>query len=355
MSHAALLGDVEVPVTYSPQEAVGLLQQMGVVGAGGGGFPAYKKYEQPPNTLVVNAAESEPGYYADKLLLRDEPEAVIDVFDWMARTFSIQTSIIVAEEVAQPYLAEFEELARELRNFSIAYIPSKYKLGQERALVRAALGVEVGPKELPQDHGIVVNNNETLWNIYRAAFRERPVVTKFVHLYGEVTPLTVYEAPVGTLAEDLLAIHGTQLEDVEDCKLYDGGPILADLASKRVGNHALYPVHRTTNALLFVDPDKDRPRNAHYPAPDWEDHHNSIEAPWAPTTIQEVQDQVDRVRIPLTGRFQTPGPANVEVGDTVEVGDLLTEPATGELSVGCHASIPGEVTSVTRDIVEIMR
>lgn len=327
------------------------MQEMGIVGAGGGGFPTYAKYQKPPQVLVVNAAESEPGYYADKLLLRDEPEALIDVFDYLDRCFSIEVAIIGAEEVAEPYMEELEELAEDLEKFSIGYFDSKYKYGQERALCKVLLGVEIPASDIPPDHGIVVNNNETLWNVYRAVFEAKPVTTKFMHLYGEVEPLTVYEAPIGTLACDLLEIHGTDPSDFAECDLWDGGPILSDKVASPMGDEPMVPITRTTNAFLVADPDK-HPKNQYYPDPDFE--HNSIDVPWAADEIVQVRDQVDRVRVPRQPAFGEPAELVVEEGDTVELDQTLGHPSDG-LSVGLHASIPGEVTEITEEHVEIQR
>lgn len=351
MSHTASLGEVDVPVTWSPADAIGVMREAGIVGAGGGGFPTYKKYEQPPRVLVVNAAESEPGYYADKLLLREEPEALVDVFDYLDACFSMDVAIIGAEEVAQPYMGELEELARDLRKFSVGYFDPKYKYGEERALCRELLGIDIPASDLPIDHGIVVNNNETLWNVYKAVFQAEPVTTKFTHFYGEVEPLTVYEAPIGTLAEDMFRIHGSDPDAYADCQLWDGGPILSEKVADPIGEDPKVPLTRTSNAFLVTDPDK-HPKNRHYPDPSYE--HNTIEAPWAADEIVNIEDEVDRVRVPRNDAVGQPAKLTVEEGDDVKKGDAIGRPTEG-LSVGLHASIPGTVTEITEEHVEIQR
>lgn len=353
MPHTAILGDKEVPVTFSPDDAVGLMRESGIVGAGGAGFPTYVKYQTPPRTMVVNAAESEPGYYADKLLLRDEPEALIDIFDWLDQTFSIDTTIIGAEDVAKPYMTELEELAKDLGNFSIGYFDSKYKYGQERALCKVLLGMEIPASDLPSDHGIVVNNVETLWNMYRAIFQAHPVTTKFLHLYGEVDPLTVYEAPVGTLFTDLLEIHGTDPADVADFQLWDGGPILSDKVADPIGEADPVPVSKTTNGWLVADPSHSQPKNRYYPHPDYE--HNSIDVPWAADEIVNVEAEVPRVRVPRDVPFGDQAKLCVEEGESVEIGDTLGHARPGSLSVAIHASIPGTIEAITDAYVEIVR
>lgn len=353
-THTSVLGNVEIPVTYSPEEAVGLMQEAGVVGAGGAGFPTYVKYKETPQAMAINAAESEPGYYADKLLHRDEPEAFINVFEWMKATFSMEIMLIIAEDVAKPYMNKVEELADKLHNFSIAYIEPKYKYGQEKALLKAAMGLNIPKKEIPPEHGFIVNNTESIFNIYRAVFRERPVITKFTHVYGEIgDDVKAFEAPVGALAEDLIRVYGAEPSDFQDCYLYDGGPILSEKVADPIGKECLVPLTKTTNAFLVVHPDKDRVKKKHYPHPDYK--HNTIDCPWAPDKIINIEEDIHRVRVPLTGKFQKPGRLDVKVGDEVRARDTLAEPATEGFSVGVHASIDGKITQITDDWIEIIR
>ncbi len=344
---------LEGPITWSPQEAVGILQESGIVGCGGAGFPTYVKYAKPQPTLLVNAAESEPGYYCDKLQLRDEAREMANVFEVLRGLFDMERFVVGAEDVAEPYLGDLEAIAEEEGGFEVRYFESKYKYGQEKALCKVVLDLEIPRDQLPQHQGVIVNNNETLRNIYRALVRGEPVTTKLLHVYGEgCEGVKAFEAPVGTLATDLLELADVNIAEVSDCFLYDGGPILSDRVMDPIGESADAPVRRNTNGFLVVHPDKDRPRNAYYPTEDFE--HNSIDMPWAPTEIVDVTESIDRVRVPRTVPFGEPAQVRVRPGDTVERGDDIGLAPSG-LGVGLHASIPGEVTSLTPEYVEITR
>ena len=70
-SRTTILGDnvaemkqrsLEEVKTLSAEEAVEIMRQAGIVGAGGGGFPTYFKYKAAQPHLIVNT-ESEPGYW----------------------------------------------------------------------------------------------------------------------------------------------------------------------------------------------------------------------------------------------------------------------------------------------------
>lgn len=344
---------VELPVTFSKDEAVGLLQYAGIVGCGGAGFPTYVKYRNPQPTVLVNAAESEGGYYANKLLLRDRPDALVNLFNYLRLVFGIKNFIVGVEDVARPYCTRLEELEARTGLFRMAYFEPLYKYGQEKALAERVLGVKIGKGQIPPDLGIIVNNNETLYNMYRALFQNKPVTTKQFQIFGEVQPIGVYEAPIGSLVTDILKVHGTDPTTVANCKLYDGGPILADLVMGSVGLSEPHAVRPTTNGLLFVDPAKDRPRNRYYPNPSYE--HNTADAPWAPTKIENIETQIERVRIPVKPRFCKPPHVVVKVGDAVERDQAIARPASDGFSIGVCASIPGKVTAMTDDWVQIER
>ena len=49
-----------------------LLQNAGVVGAGGAGFPTYAKLADAADVLCINAAECEPLIYTDLTICREE-------------------------------------------------------------------------------------------------------------------------------------------------------------------------------------------------------------------------------------------------------------------------------------------
>ena len=50
----------------------------GIVGAGGAGFPTYKKLEATVDTVIANAAECEPLLYSDKDLIKKKSFGLIE-------------------------------------------------------------------------------------------------------------------------------------------------------------------------------------------------------------------------------------------------------------------------------------
>src|ERR1035441_7320053 len=54
--------------------SIGRLEELGIVGAGGGGFPTAVKFKAKVSLVIVNAAECEPLLHKDKELLQHHSE-----------------------------------------------------------------------------------------------------------------------------------------------------------------------------------------------------------------------------------------------------------------------------------------
>lgn len=319
------------------------IREAGIVGAGGAGFPTYVKYQKATPILVVNGAESEPGYYSDKLLFREHAREFAELFVFLEDIEAYERIIVGAEEVAKPYMEELERLAEDTEAFEVVYFPRIYKYGQERALVKLLLDREVPRKGIPPDVGATVNNNETLFNVYRAIIEGRPVTTKFLSVYGETPRHLCLEAPVGALAKDLVAHAGLPDPDLS-LLLFDGGPVLCDEVED--WTRAPYGIRKTTNGLMVVAPERAKTRAKSYPRED---------GPPPPERIENVEELVQRVRLALGGRFGAPARPEVEPGDRVRAGDRVAAAVPDKLSVPVHASIPGRVAEVTSEHIEIVR
>jgi Na+-translocating ferredoxin:NAD+ oxidoreductase RnfC subunit len=350
------------------EDVVKLFREMGLIGAGGAGFPTYFKYLTPTKILIVNAEEGEPGYEADKILLISQAEAFVEVFAALKKIFGFEQIFIGAKEKDKKLL----EPLREKYGFDIRYTPSIYGMGEEKWLTKAVTGLEVPPGKIPLHVGVTVNNVETVYNMYRALFLGQPVTEKYLNVYGEVAKQTVVLAPVGAYLVDILAMIGVDTTRYNKLAVLDGGPLMGDRVN--VGEHA---VTKKTNGFLVIEAAKYvadqvslRPLPGQ-PAPTWDDtlpeamKKLGLERylDWHPTPadVLDIRDKVTRVKIFMhqDGQRGKPSIPIVKVGDRVKVGDPIAKPLDGPindfnlLSVAHHASIDGVVTEVTEKFVRI--
>jgi Na+-translocating ferredoxin:NAD+ oxidoreductase RnfC subunit len=193
---------------------------------------------------------------------------------------------------------------------------------------------------MPPDVGKVVNNTETLLNVYNALFLGKPLTTKFFTLYGPETEAKVYEVPIGASVSEVLKISGLTAENSGHLSVLDGGPYLHDVSIEVLGEGDAY-VRRMTNALFLI------PRGTQGK------EYADIETECPEEGIVSLVGEISGVNLPLGGGLLRPATPLVSEGDEVEYGQKLGEPVDEGFSVGVWASLEGEISSIENDIVAI--
>ncbi|MCA3748142.1 MAG: proton-conducting membrane transporter [Rubrobacter sp.] len=352
----------------SREEAVEIMQHAGIVGAGGGGFPTYFKYKRPLPHLIVNATESEPGYWGDKLLHKIYLKEFLELFEAMKAIFEFEQISLGVHEKDREWYAEYQEHADD-GVYDVRYVPDTYALGEEKTLVKHSTDKRVprftnnpdGSRRpgMPPDVGIVVNNSETLLNVYRALFLGKPVTTVFFTVFGmekHIMDLKAYEAPVGTTVREILEISGIDVEEKivgasnvvgdgggsERYVVADGGPYINDILDGRAVKNGEAYIRRTTNSLLLIP----EGRQSKEYAPD-------IKTYPPKDGFVSLVGKVSSVRVPLAGGVLTPATPIVSEGDEVEYEQKIAEPAERGFSIGVWASMSGTVSSVGGGVIAI--
>ena len=350
------------------------LQQAGLSGAGGGGFPSYVKWQSLSETdkLLVNHQESEPNCYVDKWIGREYADELAILFDALLEE-SLETIIVGAKlKDRDPWVRPLEEAtgaavrtpddlpvdADAESGVVITYTDEKYELGMENVLLQQATGTILG-KDLPVDYGWIVQNTETIYNAWRAFAEDDPVLHKFVHVDGYLSdgsrvPHRMFKAPIGTSAEALLEAAGVDPDGLAaDRRLVEGGPGWCFKVQRPADR---YGVTKHTNCFMLLDEDdveKHRYGNERIDVIeplDWDHDDPDTE----PTPVDP-----DRVHIPIVTNeayadLVTGSTPLVEFGDGVSEGQLVAEPNTnGMFSVAHHSPISGEVADVTPREVEV--
>jgi electron transport complex protein RnfC len=337
----------------SKDEAVEIMRQAGIVGAGGGGFPTYFKWKNPQPRLIVNCTESEPGYWADKMLHREYFDEFLELFDVMKTVFGVEQIIMGVHFKDEEWFSRYDENADRL--YEVIHVPDKYSMGEEKTLIKNIFyedrekwvprRVELpdGNKRpgLPLDAGHIVNNSETLLNIYNAFFLGKPVTTKYLQVFGPDLPLKLYEAPLGASATELVSLAGVDVEaEAGKLSVIDGGPYLNEMGIESLGEGDAF-VRRTTNGFLVI------PRGV--ASKEFAD----IKTKSPEEGIVSLVGEVSGVDLPLGGRFLKPATPLISVGEEVEYGQKIGEPVDEGFSIGVWASMPGTVSSIEDDVVAI--
>lgn len=222
-----------------------ILQEKGIVGAGGAGFPTYAKLDERAEIVIMNCAECEPLLKLHRQLLEQNAEEIMRTFSMIAQTVGAREAVI---GIKKEYKATLNALHRYIDawpQMRIQLLDSAYPMGDEVVLIYEAAGRVIRPGGLPIEEGVAVFNVETVYNIYRALEQQVPVVDKLVTVVGEVEhPITV-RVPIGTSLEQTVSYAGEIL--AKEPVFLVGGPMMGNLCSMDT------PVTKTTNAVIVLE------------------------------------------------------------------------------------------------------
>jgi electron transport complex protein RnfC len=357
------------PATVAPTDIAEAIRSAGVSGAGGAGFPTYAKWEQIEEVegLLINHQESEPNFVKDRHLGREHAEELAQLINWLLET-AVSTVVIGTKEAYRGvWLGSLEaetdatvltpeELpidAETAPDVLIACTEDRYEFGMESVLLRAVADITIG-RDLPLDHGWLVQNTESMYHVYRALAEANPVTRKLVHVDGDTPRHRFLDVPVGTPATTLLAEAGRPGGPGESEILADGGPGWSFEIEERPDR---FGVRKRTNSLLIVDETLAAENTLG-------EGRINILGPqaWKSRKFETEPDRIDPpyVRIPLLtnetfGDVVSRSHPTVSPGDAVALGERIAEPADSGISNPQHASISGEVTEVTNTHVTIER
>ncbi len=185
------------------------LDGLGIVGAGGGGFPAAVKLRTKVATVIVNGAECEPLLHKDKELLQHQAAPMLRGLDVAMALVGAREGIVGVKEKHRAVLAALEpQLGANIR---LLPLRDTYPAGDEFVLVHDAIGRVIPPGGLPKDVGAVVLNVETLVNIGLG----QPVTHKYLTVAGAVREPVTLRVPVGmSIGEAIEAAGGPAGPDV---------------------------------------------------------------------------------------------------------------------------------------------
>ena len=229
-------------------ELKGVLQNAGVVGAGGAGFPSYAKLNEAADTIILNCAECEPLLKLHRQVMQHYAREIMTALTVVAEAVGAKQVIIA---IKPSYKKAVEAVKAQLEDFnmiSIGYLPEVYPAGDEVVTIYETTGRVVPPGKLPISVGVTVYNVETMLNAYYALTEGKGVTHKYITVTGEVKePVTLY-VPLGITVGEVIKLAGGTT--IEEYTLINGGPMTGNIVSE-------YDViTKTSNAILVMPNDQ---------------------------------------------------------------------------------------------------
>lgn len=199
----------------SPEEIVQAVQQTGLVGLGGAGFPTHVKLKPPEghkvHTVVINGCECEPFLTTDhRVMIEQAPDLIAGTKIFM-RALGAERAIIGTEDNKLDALAAVREALPDDCSITAEAVPTKYPQGAEKMLVKALLGVEIPSGSYPSSVGLAVFNVASTAQVGNLLPRGRGVIERVVTVTGPgVGNPGNYTVPIGTPLRFILEELGFQ-------------------------------------------------------------------------------------------------------------------------------------------------
>jgi len=206
------------------------VKEWGIVGAGGAGFPTYKKLDSRAHTIILNCAECEPLLNLHSQLLTHFTTNILSTLHKLAEILEAKPIVAIKES----YSEAIEAVGKHME---VAILKDLYPAGDEILLIHEVSGVTVPPGTLPIESGFIVLNVETVYNIHKAV----PVTHKWLTIAGEVDHPSTINVPVGATVKDVVK-HIT----IDNPAYIAGGPMMGRVVDSS------YEITKTTNAIIVL-------------------------------------------------------------------------------------------------------
>lgn len=234
----------------SKEEILKIIKEAGVVGLGGAGFPTHAKLriqdKKQVDSFLINLIECEPYITVDHCLALEKFDEISVGIEVLLNILEAQKAYLAVTDDRKELIKYLKIRTRTIKNIEIIILKHKYPQGEEKQLVKAALGRVVPKGKLPCDVGVVIDNLQTVYAVFEAVCRKKPFYEKVITVSGQAI-----KQP-----KNLLVRVGTMLQDIIDCcggiedkelKVIFGGPMMG-IAQDNLD----MPIIKETSAVLFM-------------------------------------------------------------------------------------------------------
>tara|TARA_B100000686_G_scaffold274382_1_gene292413 strand:- start:395 stop:2092 length:1698 start_codon:yes stop_codon:yes gene_type:complete len=250
---------------YSPQDIISILNDSGLRGLGGAGFPTGRKWEfvrrEPgPRLMAVNADEGEPGTFKDRYYIETDPHRFLEgtlIGAWAVQATDVyiylrdeypELHLVLQREINALISAGLDFTQLHLRRGAGAYI-----CGEESAMLESIEGKRGLPRHkppFPSQVGLfgrptLINNVETLYWVrdiiekgpesFSKHGRNGGTGLRTFSVSGRVKESGVKLAPAGISVQELIDEYCGGMEEGHSFKAYlpggaSGGMLPASMA-----------------------------------------------------------------------------------------------------------------------------
>ncbi|MBI6187964.1 electron transport complex subunit RsxC [Providencia rettgeri] len=216
-------------VQLTRAELLQKIEQAGIAGLGGAGFPTASKLaggQDAIKTLIINAAECEPYITADDRLMQEHAQEVIEGCRVLQHLLTPDQVLIGIEDNKPEAIQALKDaVTSQDKQIFIRVIPTKYPSGGAKQLTKILTGKEVPSGARSSQIGVLMQNVGTVVAIKRAVVDGQPLIERVVTVTGEaISKPGNFWARLGTPVKHLLQQSGFNPEPEQ--MVIMGGPLM---------------------------------------------------------------------------------------------------------------------------------
>ena len=239
------------------EEILKIIEEAGIVGLGGAGFPTASKYDiklEKIDTFIINGMESEPYLTADYLLMKNYAKEICRGIKVAEKVLRPRHMVIAISEKNKELVSVFERMAREVNiDLQIKILSADYPQGSEILLIDKITGKKIQKGKLTIEKGVIVSNVGTIKAIYDAFFNGKPLIERIITISGEEVPNAGnYKIRIGTpLVHIVDSLNITKTD-----KIIFGGPMMGNKVKE-----PSTPIVKGTSGVIFLNEEKIESKN----------------------------------------------------------------------------------------------
>ena len=238
--------------SLSPEEIVARIKEAGIVGMGGACFPTHVKLTPPlgckAECLIVNGVECEPYLTADHRLMLEKPDEILVGVSILMKAAKVTRAYIAIENNKPDAIRLLSDKATYFQGIEVVPLKVKYPQGGEKQLIDAVIRHQVpAPPALPIHVGAIVQNVGTVYAVYEAVQKHKPLFERIVTVTGKsLKDPSNFLTRMGTPMSQLIEAAGGMPEDTG--KIIGGGPMMGKALM-----HADVPICKGSSGVLLMN------------------------------------------------------------------------------------------------------
>ena len=165
----------------------------------------------------------------------------------LKKALGVERAIIGIENNKPDAIEHMTKLANASLGIEVMPLKLRYPQGGEKQLIDACIGRQVPSGALPIEVGAVVDNVATVYAVYEAVQKNKPLISRVMTVTGKnVAKPGNYSVRFGTPIEDVITLAGGV--PVDTGKIIGGGPMMGRAMDHIEG----MPANKRLSGLLFM-------------------------------------------------------------------------------------------------------